>query len=396
MDSPRCLICGKDLNRGFGHTTVSRSCPECDLKREQAEGQQGRAGLTPLGESRVAATAPLTMALITLNILVFLFMLFHGVSWSAPTGQQAIDFGADYGPLTIHGGQWWRLCTSMFVHFGIIHLALNMWCLWSLGFTAERVLSRFNYLFTYFATGLFGSIASLCWKPLAVGAGASGAVFGIAGVLVPIVYMKKSPGHIQLSPNALKSLGSFILLNLVYGSMRSGISNTAHLGGLLMGLLIGYLLPSPGDSESTRRTRLPVMLGVSAVALVSFVVATKLYRDGISQLPEIEALLESHKPDEAIARLQSLTAREPSLDLAHALLSDAYADKQEYPNAAFALKRALQLDPTNKTYQDQLKTLYQEIAKSPNAEDIFRQLVEKYPDDARAKTALRQAEERGR
>src|SRR5208337_426456 len=133
-----------------------------------------------------------------------------------PTPQQAIAFGADFGPYTL-SGQWWRLVTSMFVHFGILHIATNMWCLWNLGFAAERLMGRYGYLLAYFASGIAGSIASIYWHPNAAGAGASGAIFGMAGSLVTFVYLKKTPANLRFSGNMLSSLGVFILINLGIG-----------------------------------------------------------------------------------------------------------------------------------------------------------------------------------
>src|SRR5882724_9371454 len=116
MPPQRCALCGKEFERGFGDTSLSQSCPECDLKQQQAEKET----ILAASEPTKAASSPITIALIAINVLVFGFMVLRGVSWFEPTGQQAIAFGADFGPSTIVGGQWWRLVTSMFVHFGII------------------------------------------------------------------------------------------------------------------------------------------------------------------------------------------------------------------------------------------------------------------------------------
>src|SRR4029077_20522405 len=177
-------------------------------------------------------------------------MVFSGVSAVNPTPQQAIAFGADFGPLTL-GGQWWRLLTRLFVHFGFIHLGLNMWCVWNLGRAAEQLLGRFSYFFAYLASGLFGSVASVYWHPQAAGAGASGAIFGLAGVLVSFVYLKKTPAHLQINSKMLGSLGTFIAYNLLFGAATPGISNAAHIGGLVMGFAVGASLPSASADESS-------------------------------------------------------------------------------------------------------------------------------------------------
>ena len=213
-------------------------------------------------------------------------MVLRGVSAFDPTPQQAISFGADFGPLTLNG-QWWRLVSSMFVHFGLIHLGLNMWCLWNLGRAAERLLGRFSYLLAYLVSGMFGSIASVYWHPLAAGAGASGAIFGLAGVLVSFVYLKKTPAHLQINSKMLGSLGTFIAYNLVFGAAIPGISNAAHIGGLVMGLAVGALLPSASASESSRRTRLSLVVALSAIILLASAVVTKRLRAAVSELASI-------------------------------------------------------------------------------------------------------------
>ena len=155
---------------------------------------------------------------------------------------ELIRFGADFGPLTLTG-QWWRLFTNMFIHVGIIHIALNMWCLWYLGDLAERFMGRKAFTFLYFASGLFASLGSLAWDPIRVSAGASGAIFGAVGGMVSYLFLKKAPIDIRFAKERLKSLSIFIGINLVWG-LQSGIDNAAHTGGLISGLVIGAFLPA--------------------------------------------------------------------------------------------------------------------------------------------------------
>src|SRR6266581_4360313 len=228
----------------------------------------------PMQGTGAPPSFPVTIGLIAINALVFAIMVSRGVSAIRPTPQQALAFGADFGPLTLNG-EWWRLVTSMFVHFGIIHVGLNMWCLWNLGRAAERLLGRFSYLLAYFVSGIFSSIASVYWQPMAAGAGASGAIFGMAGVLVSFVYLKKTPANLQINSKMLGSLGTFIAYNLIFGAAIPGISNAAHIGGVVMGLAVGALLPSASADESSRRTRLSFVVAICTVALIASAVATK-------------------------------------------------------------------------------------------------------------------------
>jgi rhomboid protease GluP len=249
---------------------------------------------------------PVTIAIIAANALVFAIMVLKGVSFFDPTPRQAIEFGADFGPLTLNG-QWWRLVTSMFVHFGIIHIGLNMWCLWNLGRAAEILMGRFPYLLAYFASGIFGSIASVYWHPRAAGAGASGAIFGMAGVLVTFVYLKKTPAHLQINKKMLGSLGGFIFYNLVIGASIPGISNAAHVGGLVMGAVVGVLLPAASASESSRRTRLSLAVAFCAVSLFASAAAAKHLRSSIpSNTTYQHQLVSAYLANKAIRPVRSI------------------------------------------------------------------------------------------
>src|SRR5580700_2658187 len=313
MPIERCPQCGREFERNFGDSPVSLTCPECDKRR----GQSSLAGIPTSGQAPVTPSFLITTALIGLNVLVFLIMVLRGVSPLLPSPQEAIAFGADYGPYTLNG-QWWRLATSMFVHFGIVHIGLNMWCLWNLGRAAEHLMGRASYLLAYFVSGIFSSIASVYWHPMGVGAGASGAIFGMAGVLVSYVYLKKTPSHIKINSRMLGSLGTFIAYNLAFGALP-GISNAAHIGGLAMGLVVGAVLPAAGASEAARRARVSLVAIFSAIALVGSAIAAKKLSKGVSELSTARHLIALEKTDEALTQLQ-LTAREPEFAPGHELL----------------------------------------------------------------------------
>jgi len=280
----RCPQCGRGFEGNFGDARHSLNCPECDERLGQMA-QEGIPASPPQGIV-VTPSFPITTALIGLNALVFLIMVLRGVSFLSPSPQQAITFGADYGPLTLNG-QWWRLLTSMFVHFGILHIGLNMWCLWNLGRAAEQLMGRVSYLLAYFVSGIFSSIASVYWHPMGASAGASGAIFGMAGVLVSYVKLKKTPAHIQINSKMLSSLGTFIAYNLLFGALP-GISNAAHIGGLVMGLAVGAVLPAASASESSRRARLTLVAIFSAAALVGSAVAAKRLTPEVNALDSAE------------------------------------------------------------------------------------------------------------
>jgi len=375
MSTRRCVLCAREFEAPLGDTSTT-TCPEC----YRAAWEAGQAALSP--ETSKSPSFPVSIVLIAINALVFAIMVLRGVSFFDPTPQQAIAFGADFGPLTLNG-QWWRLVTSMFVHFGIIHIGLNMWCLWNLGRAAEVLLGRFSYLLAYFASGIFGSIASVYWHPLAAGAGASGAIFGMAGVLVTFVYLKKTPSHLQINKKMLSSLGTFIFYNLVIGASIPGISNAAHVGGLVMGAMVGALLPAASASESSRRTRLSLVVVFCMASLFASAVAAKHLRTSVAEFPAIQSLISQGKNDEAIARLQEITAREPQFAAAHDLLASLYLSGGDYPKAISALEKANAADPSNTTYQHQLAGAYLATKQFDQAVAFFQKLIRAHPRDPR-------------
>ena len=186
----------------------------------------------------------LTSTLIAINVAVFLLMCVQGASPTDPTSATLIQWGADYGPLTTHG-EWWRILTSMFVHVGAIHIAMNMYVLYGVGKFTERLFGNFCFLVLYVGSGLGGSLASEYLHPEIVSAGASGAIFGLYGGLLAFLLTQRH----TIPAAALKSIGRnavfFIVLNLGLGAMIPGIDVTAHLGGLLTGFVIGVITAQP-------------------------------------------------------------------------------------------------------------------------------------------------------
>lgn len=175
-----------------------------------------------------------TTILIALNIIVFLLMTLAGGS----TNQRVLVlFGAKVNNLILQG-QVWRFFTSMFIHIGFFHLAFNLYALWVLGTFCEERFGHRRFLFIYLLSGLGGSLFSFLFTD-ALSAGASGAIFGILGALVP--YAWKQP-HLWKSGLG-KNLIIIIVINLGLGMIQPEIDIYAHLGGLLFGLAYGFIFP---------------------------------------------------------------------------------------------------------------------------------------------------------
>ncbi|MFI5362543.1 MAG: rhomboid family intramembrane serine protease [Elusimicrobiota bacterium] len=179
-----------------------------------------------------------TTALVWINVSALALMALTGVSPFSPTSADLLKWGGSIGPLSL-GPQPWRLLVANYLHAGIIHLGFNMWCLWNLGWLAEKLFAPRTYLFIYTASGLAGSLASAWWHPMAVGVGASGAIFGLAGALISALYFGRLPIPKEALRGTLKSLASFAGYNLLFGAVVPGIDNMAHVGGFLTGLVLG-------------------------------------------------------------------------------------------------------------------------------------------------------------
>jgi rhomboid protease GluP len=209
------------------------------------------------------AVAPATYLLVGINVAVFLLMALSGVSTTNPSSRQLLLWGADNGGLVLQG-QWWRLTTSTFVHVGVIHLATNMWCLWNLGLLGEPLLGAVGTVVVYLLTGIAGNLLSIAVNPgypgepnSVVGAGASGAIFGLAGVLIVLLKSKRLPVPEFELKRLRRSVIYFAVLNFVLGAGTMlipsviRIDQMAHLGGFLSGLAIGVpLVPRIGSPRA--------------------------------------------------------------------------------------------------------------------------------------------------
>ena len=260
--------------------------------------------------------APATYVLLGINCLVFLLMAVRGVSIWSPTTDQLMFFRADNAGAVLIGGEWVRIVTAMFVLVGILHLATNMWCLWNLGLLAEPLMGSAGVLAVYLLTGAAGNLLSTCvnwlwyhkewaryhaeWvshhvaglsldptRVFPVGAGASGAVFGIAGALIVLLKSHRLPVPPLELHKLRKSVIYFAAINLVIGfSISAGtraigsglqIDNMAHLGGFTCGLLFAApmvpRLGSPREQFLFRRRAATVMV-VGILVLFGFYLAT--------------------------------------------------------------------------------------------------------------------------
>ena len=322
---------------------------------------------------------PVTATLMGINIAVYVLMVVSGVSPIDPSTQHLLKWGADYGPLSL-GAQPWRIFTSNYLHGGIIHLALNMWCLWNLGALAERIFEPWTYALVYTGCGIAGSIASLWWHPTVVGVGASGAIFGMAGALIAALYLGKLPVPKRAIQGTLRSLLTFAAYNLFFGTVAAGIDNSAHVGGLVAGLALGavlakHLMSPPEERNAWRRW---VLIGMALVLFTTFGYVKKA-RGYVTPLQAASDAFDRGEYDQAISGLQDVVARSPNDASAHGLLGASYLQKKEFDNAEVSLKRALELRPRDTYAEYWMGVLYEITDRHEEARKILADLVEQEP-----------------
>lgn len=201
-----------------------------------------------------------TYILLAANGLIFVAMLIGGAGfWHSPNEIQ-LNWGANFGPAT-QDGEWWRLGTAMFLHFGIMHLLLNAFSLWDAGQLVERMYGRARFVGIYLLSGLFGNLLSLVVQGnQAVAGGASGAIFGVYGAALVFLWRERA----VISAREFKWLFgggiAFSLLTIVMGFVIPGIDNAAHIGGFVAGALLSIVF-----SQSITARTMPIKYVIAAV-----------------------------------------------------------------------------------------------------------------------------------
>ncbi|VXB60402.1 Rhomboid family intramembrane serine protease [Enhydrobacter sp. 8BJ] len=188
---------------------------------------------------------PITLALVVICVGVFALQLFFGVNPTNPTNQSLIAWGANFLPFSL-GEAPWRLVTSLFLHIGFMHLLFNMFALYYFGQVAERMFGAVNFLALFLLSGVGGNLLNnflglhsvMAGEPPIISAGASGGIMGIGMALLVAALTKTSFNNFALN---FRSLLIVMAINLSYGFLVGGIDNASHVGGAIIGGLLGMV-----------------------------------------------------------------------------------------------------------------------------------------------------------
>ena len=372
-----CPRCGRESVAG---TDGQSYCPNCQAPQFDTA--------APPPKKRVPASlylhAPTTW-LIAVNVIVFLVTCYFSRSLDISTAL-LVRFGADFGPLTL-GGQPWRLLTATFLHKDVLHIAFNMWALLNLGILAEILFGRRSYFAMYFVCGLASSMASVWWHfhsgdPAVVGVGASGAIFGIAGALIPALALQKNARLRAALSGNLTSIIIFVIYTVAYGVKQSHIDNSAHLGGLAAGLLLGVALPSsPRIDDHEHRPRRFVVFVASAFVLLGLFSWLQKSQGGYLELARGQSAFQKKDFAGAVEHLNKSLAIDPRLYNSHYLLGLIYLEQKKNDEAEKHLLAVTQIVPTFADAHSQLCVAYIRQEELPNALASCKQAASLDPDD---------------
>jgi rhomboid protease GluP len=244
-----------------------------------------------------------TFALVAINVMAFGLMLSSGAS----TGddQTLLAWGGNFGPRTTNG-EWWRLATAMFVHGGVLSLAINCACLLQIGAILERLVGRAAFGAVYVATGVLASAVNLAMNPVAVSVGASGAVLGLYGFLIASFVWTRFPGSpVTLPFTVFKTMAPVSVLFVLYTTATVGLGDAMVLAGF-GGMACGVLLCRRISEGQPRGYRIAVVAGITMMFALDGVLPLR----GMANVkPEIERVvaLEARIETEYKAAVASFT-----------------------------------------------------------------------------------------
>jgi rhomboid protease GluP len=367
----KCIRCGRQLTA----FSLRKICPWCkqheaiqrgEIVQDDVPQPVIRRPWAVRNESNIS----LTHILFGANVAVYLAMAI-GSGTVVNFSGHALLFGANYGPYTLTG-QWWRLLTYMFMHGGILHIAFNMWCLWDLGALAESLYGRVTYGAIYIITGAGAGLASVAWNPGVLSVGASGAIFGLAGALIASFYLGEFSLPSIALRGTLRSLLIFAAFNLFFGTMFAGVDNAAHIGGLVIGLILGAAIAKLAPHEGSNR------LGVIALVLLALIGAgagVRRWRSGPMRTALAFQALGGSQGD-PVARLKMIIEQNPNLAPAHFALAQTYFEQQKFSEAEAEFKKVVELQPKSTRARFDLGMTYLSLNRPEEAKATFNGMIQ--------------------
>lgn len=250
-----CTRCGRAwCNDCLVQADIGSQCIDCVKQARPPAAER-------LRRWNATRTTPVTRVLVALNVAVFLYMTIRDTGALGGTSITRAQFDLGLARQLVAQGDWWRMITSGFIHFGIMHLAFNMLALWSLGNMLEPLLGTRRFVLLYGASLMTGAAGVLLLtSQFTITGGASGAIFGLFGAAAVAL---RQHGINPFRTN----IGTVLLINLVLTFSIRGISIGGHLGGLVGGAICGLVLAGPKWKRVPTAVEWAVPLGLIALSL---------------------------------------------------------------------------------------------------------------------------------
>ena len=310
---------------------------------------EGRMGLQLPG---LGSRPVVTWTLLAINGVIWVAMEAAGGSEEP---EVLLDFGALFGPF-IADGQYWRLFTAMFLHVGLVHLLFNGFGLLIFGQLVERVFGHVRFAIIYVIAGLAGSVASYMFNSIAIGAGASGAIFGVLGALTAFFLVRRDVLG-EMGRQNLMGLLVLAAINLLFGVVTPGIDNWAHMGGFVAGFAVGLayapqyqpVLGIFGGGYQVAETN-PMLqrwwvLPLAVVALLAgtWLATSSMPETSLSYIRSAERLLEEESYEMALTEVEQAIRLDPFIGQAHFVRGKILAQLGDVGGARSELSGALRL-----------------------------------------------------
>ena len=254
---------------------IDRDAKVCPLCGEAIGARRARGGASTPGKIMGVIPIPTTAT----SVMVVACLALYAISWYMTQNTEAAQLygapamgGIDARVLLRLGAkapyilppynQWWRLVTAIFLHAGLLHIGMNMWCLVDLGPEVESLFNTTKFIVLYLATGVAGYVLSLWWSPGGLSIGASGAIMGLIGILIGASFH-----HGHLGKEYRSQLWRWVIYIAIFG-LFFAVDNAAHFGGLIAGLALGYLVPE-GEPATRPSENLWNSLAVLSVLIIA-------------------------------------------------------------------------------------------------------------------------------
>ncbi|GAB2573381.1 rhomboid family intramembrane serine protease [Gracilibacillus alcaliphilus] len=338
----------------------------------------------------------ITYFLLVINVVLFLLVESQGGSMNP---EVLIEFGAKYN-IAVLDGEWWRIITSMFLHIGILHLLLNMMALFFIGTLVERMYGNLRFFLIYFLSGIAGGLCSFAFNP-SVGAGASGAIFGLFGALLYFGLKKPNLFFKTIGANVI----FIVILNIIFGFTIPQIDNGAHLGGLVGGFIVAAMVMLP-EMKARLQQLLALVVYLMYVAGVIWygvsndevqnhetlrgqhaqqLLAEERYPEMVETIDQALPYANELKPEllflrsvayirlsdyvQAETDLKEVVEERPEFEEAWFNLALLYHQEDRQEEALAAMEQLLEINDREENYQE----LYEEILSDVPASDTGKQ-----------------------